>query len=258
VAHCEDCQRDLPVDAFYLKNGRINSPLCKDCTCEDHKLRRRDPEAYRIKTQERREARKARKIEARPMHKPCTQCGVDKELGEFREKERGLYGRSSWCRECERQYTLEWTDANRDAHNERRRESWANTERSEEEKATAAERSREWYAENKERHHQSYYRWVRENREASIAIQQKRRSVKTGVTATLTPQEWVEILETYDRSCAYCDTSSETMTMDHVVPLSKGGAHAKENVVPACRSCNSRKGARPVEVMTQQEQANYA
>jgi 5-methylcytosine-specific restriction endonuclease McrA len=252
VAHCEDCQRDLPVDAFYLKNGRINSPLCKDCTCEDHKLRRRDPEAHRIKAQERREARKARKIEARPTHKPCTQCGVDKELGEFREKERGLYGRSSWCRECERQYTLEWTDANRDAHNERRREAWKARDWTPEERAIEAARMRAWYAQNRARHKQTFYRWVKDNRDAYNAIQQKRRAQKSGVDATLTSQEWKEILAAHDRSCAYCDTSSETMTMDHVVPLSKGGAHAKENVVPACRSCNSRKGARPVEVMMQE------
>ena len=31
-------------------------------------------------------------------------------------------------------------------------------------------------------------------------------------------------------------------TLDHVTPLSKGGAHVIENLVPACRPCNSSKG----------------
>jgi 5-methylcytosine-specific restriction endonuclease McrA len=34
-------------------------------------------------------------------------------------------------------------------------------------------------------------------------------------------------------------------TLDHVVPLSRGGAETLANVVLACRSCNSRKGTRP-------------
>ncbi len=34
-------------------------------------------------------------------------------------------------------------------------------------------------------------------------------------------------------------------TLDHVVPLSRGGADTLENVVLACRSCNARKGVRP-------------
>ena len=36
----------------------------------------------------------------------------------------------------------------------------------------------------------------------------------------------------------------ERLTQDHVIPLSKGGQHIKENIVPACPSCNSKKGNR--------------
>ena len=42
--------------------------------------------------------------------------------------------------------------------------------------------------------------------------------------------------------CQYCGDSAESI--DHVVPRSKGGEHAWENVVAACRSCNVRKGDR--------------
>jgi hypothetical protein len=34
-------------------------------------------------------------------------------------------------------------------------------------------------------------------------------------------------------------------TLDHVVPLSKGGKDEIDNVLLVCRSCNARKGARP-------------
>jgi 5-methylcytosine-specific restriction endonuclease McrA len=46
--------------------------------------------------------------------------------------------------------------------------------------------------------------------------------------------------------CHYCHTQLELRqrTLDHVVPLIKGGLHQSFNVVVACRSCNSRKGSR--------------
>jgi 5-methylcytosine-specific restriction endonuclease McrA len=40
--------------------------------------------------------------------------------------------------------------------------------------------------------------------------------------------------------CQYCFAAAENI--DHVIPRSKGGQHVWENVVAACRPCNSRKG----------------
>jgi 5-methylcytosine-specific restriction endonuclease McrA len=56
----------------------------------------------------------------------------------------------------------------------------------------------------------------------------------------VTTEEWEIILRRFKNCCAYC-CSGGAMTMDHVVPLSKGGVHAANNVVPACRKCNSAK-----------------
>src|SRR6187401_624829 len=39
--------------------------------------------------------------------------------------------------------------------------------------------------------------------------------------------------------CQYCNRSAENI--DHVVPRSRGGPHAWDNVVASCRACNSRK-----------------
>jgi len=39
--------------------------------------------------------------------------------------------------------------------------------------------------------------------------------------------------------CQYCGAAAENI--DHVVPRSRGGLHAWDNVVASCRSCNSRK-----------------
>jgi 5-methylcytosine-specific restriction endonuclease McrA len=39
--------------------------------------------------------------------------------------------------------------------------------------------------------------------------------------------------------CQYCGSPAESI--DHVVPRSRGGSHAWDNVVAACRRCNTRK-----------------
>jgi 5-methylcytosine-specific restriction endonuclease McrA len=43
--------------------------------------------------------------------------------------------------------------------------------------------------------------------------------------------------------CYYCGSSvgSGNLTMDHVVPLSRGGRSKKGNLVPACKECNNKK-----------------
>lgn len=41
--------------------------------------------------------------------------------------------------------------------------------------------------------------------------------------------------------CSYCLRYTSDLTADHIVPFSKGGSDAPDNLVPACQSCNSRK-----------------
>lgn len=49
-------------------------------------------------------------------------------------------------------------------------------------------------------------------------------------------------------SCQYCGSGAR-LTMDHVVPRSRGGNSSWENVVTSCAPCNHRKGDRlPAEV----------
>jgi len=43
--------------------------------------------------------------------------------------------------------------------------------------------------------------------------------------------------------CYYCNSEVERdqLTMDHVVPLSRGGKSRKGNIVAACKQCNNKK-----------------
>ncbi|MDQ3866430.1 MAG: HNH endonuclease [Actinomycetota bacterium] len=47
--------------------------------------------------------------------------------------------------------------------------------------------------------------------------------------------------------CQYCGTESGKLTLDHVVPRSRGGESVWENVVTSCAPCNLRKGDRTLD-----------
>ena len=63
----------------------------------------------------------------------------------------------------------------------------------------------------------------------------------------LTAEEWGEILATYGQRCAYCGKEDRNLTVDHVLPVSRGGSHEAGNIVPACNKCNSAKNNRTPE-----------
>lgn len=90
---------------------------------------------------------------------------------------------------------------------------------------------------------QAKYRFDEEYRVAELIRCHNRRKLVT--ETTLTPLEWLSIVEQFNHSCAYCGTK-HNLTMDHIVPISKGGKTTPNNVIPACSSCNSSKQAEDV------------
>ncbi len=72
---------------------------------------------------------------------------------------------------------------------------------------------------------------------------QKRRGEEN---PNFTHQEWKECLIFFGGECAYCGATTrkgQRMTRDHLEPVSCGGKTVQSNIVPACSSCNSSKGA---------------
>ena len=45
-------------------------------------------------------------------------------------------------------------------------------------------------------------------------------------------------------TCQYCGSTKSGLTVDHVIPRSRGGKSVWENIVAACATCNRRKGNR--------------
>jgi 5-methylcytosine-specific restriction endonuclease McrA len=73
------------------------------------------------------------------------------------------------------------------------------------------------------------------------ARKRQERLSNTPYDQRITTDEWRYILERYNYTCAYCGEAKK-LGKDHVVPLSRGGTHTKNNIIPACKPCNVKKG----------------
>ena len=105
---------------------------------------------------------------------------------------------------------------------------------------------KDYYKRNKDKKLEQNRKWYRTEKGKSLSQRKKiRRQIRfKNILNTLTSQEWLDLLEEYNYRCAYCgiEFDCENLpTKDHVIPISKGGDNTKENIVPACRSCNSKK-----------------
>jgi 5-methylcytosine-specific restriction endonuclease McrA len=66
------------------------------------------------------------------------------------------------------------------------------------------------------------------------------RARKRGASGSHTLEEWQRRLEAFAFRCAYCRRGDVELCRSRIVPPSRGGSNAIDNIVPACRPCNSR------------------
>lgn len=65
--------------------------------------------------------------------------------------------------------------------------------------------------------------------------------MKGNASSKMTPKVISRHFARFGLHCAYCGQSGIDLQVEHVKPISRGGAHALANVVPACKSCNFSK-----------------
>jgi 5-methylcytosine-specific restriction endonuclease McrA len=95
----------------------------------------------------------------------------------------------------------------------------------------------------KRTHQQRYSQTERGKTNGRMRVS-RRRALLLAATGTFTTQDWQRTLKAQHNRCFYCNkvfTVKRPPTIDHVIPLSKGGTHSPENIVAACRPCNSAK-----------------
>lgn len=168
--------------------------------------------------------------------KLCRGCNTEKPLEDFTIVARNKNGRHSKCRICYSTYMREWSRQNRKVVNARvLKRHHANAEKLNWERKLR-------YEANKEQHLKATNEWQKNNKEKVTAYKAanayKRRAQKKqgGVFKVSTE----EIIKLRRQKCFYCK-ENDGFTIDHVIPLDKGGRHAIGNLVACCKSCNSSK-----------------
>lgn len=128
-------------------------------------------------------------------------------------------------------------------------------------------RAQAYYEANKDQINAAARAWQRANRAKRLAIEQRyverhpdaikakkstdyarRRNV---TIRDFTAAQWATKQAAWQYRCHYCPPTCwectrelHKLTKDHVIPVTKGGHHTDANIVPACRSCNAKKGNR--------------
>lgn len=200
--------------------------------------------------------------------KRCSQCGEAKDLADYNRRAASPDGLKSECKTCmtkrnRARYASDpkrflaqskaWVQAYPERNREMKRLAAARRYRAD--PATGRENTRRWreahpdagaifYEKNKERENTRLREWRRANPEKRLAQDIRRRARKNGAPGTATAAQIAARFAMWGNKCWMCGNPADTV--DHMIPLSRGGSNWPANLRPACRSCNSRKGTRRI------------
>lgn len=107
---------------------------------------------------------------------------------------------------------------------------------------------REWYKanveyrrENAERLREKARLWAQANPHKIAIRRHKRRAHIIANGGNFSLDDYLLLIEIQGDICAYCHRADK-MTIEHIIPVSRGGRHELSNICLACKSCNSSKG----------------
>lgn len=97
------------------------------------------------------------------------------------------------------------------------------------------------------------WRGGEETRNERQVIHQHNRNARLKFNGgTFTPTEWEELKEKFNYMCLCCKRCEPKikLTVDHIIPVSKGGNNFISNIQPLCKSCNSRKHTKEIDFVS--------
>lgn len=97
------------------------------------------------------------------------------------------------------------------------------------------------YQEEYRKAHKDYFKkYFRTHKDKMNIYLSKRMAMKKKLQASLTFEQWENAKEYFLNKCAYCG-KEKPLAQEHFIPVSKGGEYSHNNIVPACKTCNSSK-----------------
>lgn len=185
----------------------------------------------------------------------CSQCGETKPFEDFHIRADNSEGRASECKTCNSKRGREWRDANPDRHKENYLK-WGKENK--DKKAVNAKRwkllnpdkikaSSKKYYEKHRKKRQVYERaWRQANPDKIRERDHRHRARINNAGGSFTEHEFTELCIRHGDVCVCCGEGGK-LTVDHIVPLSRGGANNIDNIQPLCLSCNSKKYVHTVD-----------
>lgn len=179
------------------------------------------------------------------LFKQCPKCGKTKFVTAFYKNKSRKDGLATACKSCHDAMSKKWIDENIDY----KRSRVAKKRRDERPHYRELEKH---YWDNapddkKEAKLNRVRVWRKSNRDKCNQYSRNRASWMKGGDGKITVSEFSALCERYGNVCLCCKRSDVELTIDHVVPLSKGGSNTIDNVQPLCRTCNSRKNNKTID-----------
>ena len=101
---------------------------------------------------------------------------------------------------------------------------------------------------NKEHRYNQEKEWRKKNWERRYFFNDRRRARKMNAEGSYSFEEWLELKNRFNYMCLMCgqrepflDQRCHTLSIDHAIPLSKGGTDYINNIQPLCLRCNLKK-----------------
>ncbi len=146
--------------------------------------------------------------------KPCRTCGGTKRY------------KNGSCARCAGESRRKWEQKNREVQREY---------------------ERKYRNANLEKAKASHRLWSKNNPEKTRIHGQMRRGRKANAGDGYTASEWKKLCAEYNNHCCFPGCESTDLHADHVVPLSRGGAHDISNIQPLCAHHNHSKGTKTAD-----------
>ena len=169
------------------------------------------------------------------MNKTCVKCKVSKPFSEFHKDKSRKGVLFPYCKACASESRRIYYENNKEKVRESHRIYYESN------KEQVRESQRVYRENNKEKvnEHDRFYK--KNNPEKRRLWGRKRRAMKRKVEENYTLEMESFVHTFFDGKCYNC-SSTENITHDHHLPLSKGYALEPGNAVLLCRSCNASKG----------------